>query len=53
MRTKNGKIREEILLFPRSLEEFIGADNIVRLVDVFVDVLNLKDLGFRMKAKKV
>ena len=52
MRTKNGKIREEILLFPRSLEEFIGADNIVRLVDVFVDVLNLKDLGFSMKAKK-
>jgi len=52
MRIKNGKIREEILLFPRSLEEFIDTDNIVRLVDAFVDFLNLEDIGFIMKPKK-
>ena len=52
MRTKNGKSREEILLFPPSLEQFVGADNIVRLIDAFVDVLNLKDFGFIMNPKK-
>lgn len=52
LRTKNGKNREEILLFPRSLEEFIGTDNIVRLVDVFIDLLSLEDLGFVIKPKK-
>ena len=33
-------------MFPESLDEYIAEDNPVRVVDVFVDELDLKDLGF-------
>jgi transposase len=33
-------------LFPEQLEDWIGADNPVRVIDVFVDELDLGDLGF-------
>ena len=34
-------------LFPENLDEYIAADNAVRVVDVFVDELYLSGLGFR------
>jgi len=41
-----GQDRSQATLFPESLEEYIADDNPVRVVDVFVDELDLKDLGF-------
>jgi hypothetical protein len=33
-------------LFPERLDEYLGADNPVRAIDVFVDELDLAKLGF-------
>jgi transposase len=41
-----GQERTQSTLFPERLEDWIDEDNPVRAVDVFVDALNLKDLGF-------
>ena len=38
--------RSQGLLFPDHLEDFIGEDNPVRAVDVFVDALDLLGVGF-------
>ena len=41
-----GTERHQATLFPARLEEYVGDDNPVRAVDVFVDNLNLDKLGF-------
>ncbi len=41
-----GVDRSQSTLFPERLEEWIGDDNPVRVVDVFVDELDLAGLGF-------
>jgi len=41
-----GRSRDEELLFPPSLDEYITDDNPVRCIDVFVDQLDLQALGF-------
>ena len=41
-----GENRSQAILFPASLDEYIAADNPVRVVDVFVDELDLRKLGF-------
>ena len=41
-----GEDRSQALLFPEILDEYIAADNPVRVVDVFVDELDLQELGF-------
>ncbi len=41
-----GENRFQSTLFPESLEDYIAKDNSIRVVDAFVDKLNLKDLGF-------
>jgi transposase len=41
-----GVDRSQSTLFPDRLEDWIGADNPVRVVDVFVDELDLGGLGF-------
>ena len=38
--------RDQITLFPEQLEDWIGDDNPVRVIDVFVDELDLVGLGF-------
>jgi transposase len=42
-----GTARDEVLLFPPSLDEYITDENPVRFIDAFVDQLDLQDLGFR------
>src|ERR1700689_3985174 len=42
-----GQDRSQATLFPESLDEDIAEDSPVRVVDVFVDELDLKDLGFQ------
>ncbi len=41
-----GVDRSQSTLFPEQLEDWIGADNPVRVIDVFVDELDLGGLGF-------
>ncbi len=38
--------RSQSSLFPERLDDFIGDDNPVRVIDAFVDELDLLDLGF-------
>lgn len=41
-----GEARDQGGLFPAHLNDFIGEDNPVRAVDVFVEMLDLRGLGF-------
>jgi transposase len=41
-----GENRSQSTLFPESLDDYIAEDNPVRVVDVFVDELDLKEMGF-------
>jgi len=41
-----GEDRNQSTLFPERLDEYIAEDNPVRVIDVFVDELDLGDLGF-------
>jgi transposase len=41
-----GENRSQSTLFPESLDDYIADDNPVRVVDVFVEELDLKALGF-------
>lgn len=41
-----GDNREQGVLFPDRLEDFVGEDNPVRAVDAFVDALDLVGIGF-------
>ena len=42
-----GENRHQSTLFPESLDEYIHEENPVRVIDVFVDELDLSDLGFQ------
>src|SRR5438034_7428914 len=42
-----GVSREQVMLFPESVEEYITEDNAVRFIDAFVESLDLAQLGFR------
>ena len=41
-----GEERTQVTLLPECLDDYIGEDNPVRVVDVFVDELDLGTLGF-------
>jgi transposase len=41
-----GQDRKQSLLFPEMLEDYISEENPVRFIDVFIEGLNLLDLGF-------
>ncbi len=41
-----GMDRGQSTLFPECVEDWIGGDNPVRVIDVFVDELDLAELGF-------
>ena len=47
MKFIQGHNRTQINLFPVSLEESIDPDNEVRIIDLFVNCLSIKDYGFR------
>jgi len=42
-----GSNRDQFLLFPQSLDEYISDDNPVRFIDAFVDNLDLMEHGFK------
>src|SRR5438034_6511922 len=41
-----GEDRSQSTLFPERLDDYLGEDNPVRAIDVFVDELDLAKLGF-------
>jgi transposase len=41
-----GEDRSQVTLLPECLDDYIGLDNPVRVVDAFVEELQLQDLGF-------
>jgi len=41
-----GDDRSQSILFPTSLDDYVATDNAVRVIDAFVDTLNLEQLGF-------
>src|SRR6476646_2577357 len=41
-----GQDRSQVTLLPECLDDYIGQDNPVRVVDAFVEELELRDLGF-------
>ncbi len=45
-----GTARGQTALFPDRLEDWIGEDHLVRVVDLFVDELDLPALGFARSA---
>ena len=47
MKFIHGHNRTQINLFPISLDESIDPDNEVRLIDLFVESISIKDFGFR------
>ena len=47
MKFIQGQDRNQTILFPVSLEQAIDPDNEVRIIDLFVDSLPLKDYGFK------
>jgi len=42
-----GEDRMQVVLLPQCLDDFIAEDNPVRVVDAFVEELNLCELGFK------
>ena len=41
-----GEDRQQVALLPECLDDYIGEDNPVRVVDAFVEELDLQTLGF-------
>jgi transposase len=42
-----GLNRDQTLIFPETLEEYVDKENPVRFIDAFIDSLNLEKLGFK------
>lgn len=42
-----GEDRNQITLFPEAVDDYITADNPVRIIEVFVNSLNMQELGFK------
>jgi hypothetical protein len=42
-----GIARDQVILYPPSLDEYTAADNSVRFLDAFVDRVDLQALGFQ------
>jgi len=47
-----GHARDQMLLLPASVEDYVAADNPVRFIEAFVDELDLSDAGFMRSRPK-
>lgn len=47
-----GDNRQQATMFPERLDDYITEENSVRVVDVFIDSLDLSGLGFKTKAER-
>ena len=41
-----GHDRDQMLLLPEAVDDYVGADNPVRFIEAFIDGLDLAALGF-------
>ena len=41
-----GADRRQATLLPEALDDYVGADNPVRVIDAFLDALDLREFGF-------
>ena len=48
MKYIQGQNRNQTLLFPVSLDEAVDPENEVRIIDLFVNSIDLSDFGFRV-----
>ena len=48
-----GHDRSQLLLLPEAVDDYIGSDNPARLIDAFVDGLDLAAAGFDRVEPKV
>jgi len=48
MKYQQGLNRDQLAIFPVSVDAAISQENEIRLLDVFVESLDMKELGFRM-----
>jgi len=47
-----GESREQRIMFPEVLDDYISEDNVVRFIDTYVDGVEMGELGFRQSAPK-
>lgn len=47
-----GEDRNQITLFPEAVDDYIATDNPVRVIEVFVNLLDMKELGFQKAEPK-
>jgi transposase len=47
-----GKNRTQSILFPKSLDQLVEQDNEVRMIDLFVESINLTDFKFVIKTTR-
>ncbi|WP_432697992.1 IS1182 family transposase [Marinobacterium sp. YM272] len=52
MRHLKGEPRQQSTLFPESLDDYVSADNPVRVIDAYMDSLDMLALGFTQAATK-
>ncbi len=52
MKYIQGQDRHQLTLFPDCIEDYIGEDNPVRIIDAFVDSLDLTEAGFNRTTPK-
>ena len=45
-----GEDRHQATLFPERLDDYVGEDSAVRVIDVFIDGLDISGLGFKAEA---
>lgn len=47
MSYKQGQDRNQLILFPESIDDYISDDNVVRVIDEYAEQLDLQELGFK------
>ncbi len=47
-----GENRFQVTLFPERLDDYVGDESMVRILDYFIDHLNISGLGFKTEAEK-
>lgn len=52
MRYIKGIEREQTILFPESIDDYVGDNNLVRFIDAFVNTLDMQELGFTYSQPK-
>jgi transposase len=50
MKYIQGQDKSQITLFPDCIEDYVGEDNPIRVIDAFVDSLDLTELGLSFLA---